>query len=77
MDGDARSLEVAEVYEASSPADPITWWDAHGEYATWDDDFGAVELPTGPVTMHGEYYDEWFPTRAAIGEVVGGAREPA
>jgi hypothetical protein len=77
MDGDARSLEVAEVYEASSPADPITWWDAHGEYATWDDDFGAVELPTGPVMMHGEYYDEWFPTRAAIGEVVAGVREPA
>jgi hypothetical protein len=27
--------------------------------------------------MHWEYYDEWFPTRAAIGEVVSGVREPA
>ncbi|SHN88986.1 Alpha/beta hydrolase [Geodermatophilus obscurus] len=76
MDGNARSLEVAEVYEASSPVDPITWWDAHGEYATWDDDFGAVELPTGQA-MHGEYYDADHPTRAVIGEVVAGVREPA
>jgi hypothetical protein len=27
--------------------------------------------------MHWEYYDEWLPTRAAIGEVVAGVREPA
>jgi hypothetical protein len=77
MENDAEGLEVAEVYEASSPADPITWWDHHGEYTTWRDGFGAVELPTGPVMMHGEYYDEFFPTRAAIGEVVAGVYEPA
>lgn len=77
MDNDAQDLEVAEVYEASSPADPITWWDAHGEYPTWDDDFGAIELPTGPVMMHWEYYSEHFPTLAAVGEVVAGVREPA
>ena len=77
MDNDAEGLEVAEVYEASSPADPITWWDAHGEYPTWDDDFGAVELPTGPVMMHWEYYSEHFPTLAAVGEVVAGVRRPA
>ncbi len=77
MDNDAADLEVAEVYEASSPADPITWWDAHGEYPTWDDDFGAIELPTGPVMMHWEYYSQHFPTLAAVGEVVAGVREPA
>ncbi|WP_448642251.1 alpha/beta hydrolase [Geodermatophilus sp. URMC 63] len=77
MENDAAGLEVAEVYEASSPVDPVTSWDHHGQYPTWRDDFGAVELPTGWSMMHGEYYDEGFPTRAAIGEVVVDTYEPA
>ncbi|MGY1820655.1 alpha/beta hydrolase [Geodermatophilus sp. SYSU D00079] len=76
MDNDASGLEADEVYEASSPADPITWTDWHGSHPTWSDSFGAVELPTGPVMMHTEYYDEYFPTRAAIGEVLVAAQEP-
>ena len=76
MDNRASELEVERVYEASAPADPITWAEFHGEQ-TWEDSFGAIELPTDPVMMHWEYYDEWFPTRAAIGEVVAGVREPA
>jgi hypothetical protein len=76
MDNRAPELEVERVYEASAPADPIAWAEFHGEQ-TWEDSFGAVELPTDPVMMHWEYYDEWFPTRAAIGEVVAGVREPA
>jgi Alpha/beta hydrolase len=77
MDNDAEGLEVAEVYEASSPADPITWAPWRGDIQTWVGSFGAVELPTGPVMMHTEYYDEYFPTRAAIGEVIAAVREPA
>ncbi|MGY1632593.1 alpha/beta hydrolase [Geodermatophilus sp. SYSU D01186] len=76
MDNDAEGLEVDEVYEASSPADPITWRDWHGSHQTWRDAFGAVELPTGPVMMHTEYYSEHFPTLAAIGEVVAAVPEP-
>ncbi|SDC43731.1 Alpha/beta hydrolase [Geodermatophilus telluris] len=77
MENDAAGLEAAEVYEASSPADPITWHDAHGGYPTWREDFGAVALPTGPVMMHWEYYDAAFPTLTATGEVVAGVHRPA
>ena len=77
MDNDAEALEVAEVYEASPLFDPISWWDAHGEHPTWSSSFGAIELPVDEVMVHTEYYDEHFPTRAAIGEVVAGVREPA
>jgi hypothetical protein len=76
MDNRAPGLEVERVYEASAPVDPITWAEFHGEQ-TWEESFGAIELPTDPVMMHWEYYDEWFPTLAPIGEVVGGVREPA
>jgi hypothetical protein len=76
MDNRAPELEVERVYEASAPADPITWAEFHGEQ-TWEDSYGAVELPTDPAMMHWEYYDEWSPTRAAVGEVVAGVREPA
>ncbi len=76
MDNRAPGLEVERVYEASAPADPITWAEFHGEQ-TWEDSFGAIELPTDPVMMHWEYYDEWFPTLTPIGEVVSGVREPA
>ncbi|MGR6967299.1 alpha/beta hydrolase [Geodermatophilus sp. URMC 61] len=77
MDNDADELEVAEVYEASPLFDPISWWDAHGEHPTWSSSFGAIGLPVDEVMVHTEYYDEHFPTRAAIGEVVAGVREPA
>ena len=77
MDNTAAELEVDRVHEASAPLDPITWREFHGEHRTWEDSFGAVELPTDPVMMHWEYYDEWFPTQAPIGEVVAGVREPA
>ncbi|SET50846.1 alpha/beta hydrolase [Geodermatophilus poikilotrophus] len=76
MDNRAVELEVERVYEASAPVDPITWAEFHGEQ-TWEDSYGAIELPTDPVMMHWEYYDEWFPTLTPIGEVVGGVREPA
>ncbi|MFW3170166.1 alpha/beta hydrolase [Geodermatophilus sp. CPCC 206100] len=76
LDGNAGSLEADEVYEASAGFDPISWWDLHGAYPTWDDDFGAVPLPTDAVMLHGEYYDEHFPTVAAIGEVVAAPRRP-
>ncbi|MGY1759957.1 alpha/beta hydrolase [Geodermatophilus sp. SYSU D00779] len=76
MDNAAAELEAERVHEASAPADPITWAEFHGEQ-TWEDSLGAVELPTGPVMMHWEYYSEDFPTLAAVGEVVAGVREPA
>ncbi|MGK5110603.1 MULTISPECIES: alpha/beta hydrolase [unclassified Geodermatophilus] len=76
MNGDAGSLEAAEVYEASAGLDPIGWVDWHGRYPTWDDGFGAIELPTEWVMTHSEYYAEHFPTLAAIGEVVAGPRPP-
>jgi hypothetical protein len=76
LDEDAESLEADEVYEASAGFDPISWGDWHGEFPTWDDDFGAVPLPTDAVMLHGEYYDEHFPTLAAMGEVVVAPRPP-
>ena len=57
MDNRAHELEVERVYEASAPTDPITWAEFHGEQ-TWEDSFGAIELPTDPTMMHWEYYDE-------------------
>lgn len=77
MGNDAEGLEVAEVYEASPLLDPISWWDAHGEHPAWSPSFGATELPVDEVMVHTEYYDDHFPTLAAIGEVVAGVREPA
>ncbi|MBB3083441.1 alpha/beta hydrolase [Geodermatophilus sabuli] len=74
MDHDVEGLEVAEVYEASPAFDPISWWDWHGEHPTWTDAFGAVELPVEEGMLHTEYYDEQFPTLAAIGEVVAASR---
>jgi hypothetical protein len=76
LDHSAAELEVEEVYEASALRDPISLVQYFGN-ATWDDDFGAVELPTDWSTGHTEYYDTDRPTRAAIGEVVAGVREPA
>ncbi|SFK89043.1 alpha/beta hydrolase [Geodermatophilus ruber] len=74
MDNDAEGLEAAEVYEASPLFDPITWIDLHGQHPTWTDSFDAVGLPVDEAMLHTEYYDEHFPTLAAIGEVVAAAR---
>ncbi|MGY1635694.1 alpha/beta hydrolase [Geodermatophilus sp. SYSU D00742] len=76
LDGDAEGLEVAEVYEASAGFDPINWWDWHGGHPTWADGFGAVGLPTDAVMVHGEYYDEHFPTVTAMGEVLAAPWPP-
>lgn len=73
MSRNADELEVAEVYEASSPSDPVAQSQYFGN-ATWDEDFGAERLPTEWDTGHSEYYDRDRPTRAAIGEVVAGVR---
>jgi hypothetical protein len=73
MSKDAGELEVDEVYEASSPCDPISQSQYFGN-ATWEDDFGAERLPTDWDTGHSEYYDTDRPTVAAVGEVVAGLR---
>jgi hypothetical protein len=77
MDNRAVELEVDGVYEASAPVDPITWGEFHGQYRTWEDSFGAEELPTDWRNWHTGYYDEDGSTLTPIGEVVGGVREPA
>lgn len=73
MSKDAGELEVDEVYEASSPSDLVSRFQYFGN-ATWEDDFGAEQLPTDPDTGHSEYYDTDRPTVAAMGEVVAGER---
>jgi hypothetical protein len=73
MRNDAAGLEVDRVYEASPLFDPVSWGGWFGT-PTWLASSGAVPLPVGEVMLHTEYYDGYFPTAAAIGEVVG--REP-
>ncbi|NEK60542.1 hypothetical protein GCU56_22035 [Geodermatophilus sabuli] len=75
MDGDADALEAAEVYEASSRSDYVTWLEVHGEQ-TWDTGFGASALPTDDDMGHSDYYDPDRPTLPAMGEVVAGTWEP-
>jgi hypothetical protein len=77
MDNRAVELEVDGVYEASAPVDPITWGEFHGQYRTWEESFGAEELPTDWRNWHTGYYDEDGSTLTPIGEVVSGVREPA
>jgi hypothetical protein len=67
----AGELEVAQVYDAASPADPISWSGYYGEN-TWADEFRAIELPVDPGTMHWDYFDRDRPTLGAMGEVVAG-----
>ncbi|RFU22218.1 alpha/beta hydrolase [Geodermatophilus marinus] len=74
LDNDAAGLEAPEVYESSSPADPITWladW-----YGTETDNprVGAEPLPTSWTTGHTGYLDPDRPTLPAVGEVVAGQR---
>jgi hypothetical protein len=70
----AGELEVAEVYGAWSPADPVSvvGWYGRGPMSPW---FGDTPLPTEPTQGHTEYYDRDRPTLAAMGQVVAGVRD--
>jgi pimeloyl-ACP methyl ester carboxylesterase len=75
MDNVASELEAEEVYEASSPMDPVTWlFDVHGT-ETDHEDFGATPLPADWDTWHSWYLEQDRPTLAAIGEVVADEHE--
>jgi hypothetical protein len=69
----ADSLEVPEVYDAASPADPISWLAWFGR-STWSAGYGSRGLPGDLLMTHSDYYDPDFPTLAAIGAVVAGDR---
>jgi len=70
----AGELEVAEVYGAWSPADPVSvlGWYGRGPMSPG---FGDTPLPTEPTQGHTDYYDRDRPTLAAMGQVVAGVRE--
>ena len=61
------------VFDAASPADPVTW-------AAWDGDrwtggsYGATGLPVDPDMGHSDYLEPEFPTLDAVAEVVAGLR---
>lgn len=73
MQGYAWGLEVPAVFDAASPADPVTW-------AAWDGDrwtggsYGSTALPIVPDMGHSDYLEPEYPTLAAVGEVVAGLR---
>ncbi|MCW2701408.1 MAG: hypothetical protein JWQ45_2943 [Blastococcus sp.] len=73
MEGDARSLEAPEIFDAAAPSDPVA---GSGYYGSTTDGemFGATELPVDFWMGHSDYYDTDRPTLAAIGEVVAGVR---
>jgi hypothetical protein len=73
MEDDAAGLEAPEVYDAASPADPISWSGWFGT-ETWAERFGSTGLPTDAGTGHSGYFDRDRPTLAAMGEVVAGRR---
>lgn len=73
MEDDAAGLEAPEVYDAASPADPISWSGWFGT-ETWAGRFGSTGLPTDANTGHSGYFDRGRPTLAAMGEVVVGRR---
>ena len=70
----AAGLEAPEVYDAWSPADPISWLGWFGQDPQLGS-YGAVELPVDSGTVHTGYYDAGSDTLAALGRVVAG-REP-
>jgi hypothetical protein len=71
----AAGLEAPEVYDTAAVGDPVSWlgWFGTGTYAPH---FGSTALPGDPRMGHSDYYDPAYPTLAAIGEVVAGARTP-
>ncbi|MDT0275883.1 alpha/beta hydrolase [Blastococcus goldschmidtiae] len=71
MEDDAAGLEAPEVYDAASPADPVSWVGWFGA-ETWSRAFGSTGLPADPGTGHSQYFDRDRPTLAAMGEVVVG-----
>jgi len=76
MEDDAASLEVPAVFDAATPADPITYATWFGESKTWERGYGSTELPTDPLEGHSDYFGPDHPTLAAMGEVVAGTRQP-
>lgn len=73
MEDDAAALEVPEVHDGASPADPISWSGWFGT-ETWARRFGSTGLPVDAGTGHSGYFDRDRPTLAAMGEVVVGRR---
>ena len=76
MDGAAADLETPSVFDAATPADPISWATWFGSRHTWEEGYGATGLPIETSTGHSEYFDPDHPTLAAMGEVVAGIRRP-
>jgi hypothetical protein len=68
-------LEVPEVHDAASIADPVSWSAWFG-VSTWARRYGAAELPVGPGTGHSDYFDHGGPTLPALGAVVTGGERP-
>ena len=73
MEDDARSLEVAEVFDADAGTDPVAALGYFGS-TTASPDYGSTALPVEFGTGHSDYYDRHRPTLGAIGEVVAGVR---
>ncbi|SNR39151.1 alpha/beta hydrolase [Blastococcus mobilis] len=76
MEDDAASLEAPAVFDAATPADPISWAGWFGDGHTWEEGYGSTALPTEASMGHSHYLDPARPTLAAIGEVVAGRRAP-
>ena len=71
MEGVAASLEAPAVFDASSPADPVSSvrWLGH---RTAEDSFGSTGLPVTARMGHSDYLDPDFPTLAAVGQAMTG-----
>jgi Alpha/beta hydrolase len=70
MEPGASTLEAPEVYDAASPADPISWASWFGP-SPWMPIYAAEELPVAPGTGHSGYLDPG-PTLIAVGGVIAG-----
>jgi hypothetical protein len=73
MEEDATALEVEDVFDAGPPGDLVARLGWFGS-PTGADAFGSTGLPVDDAMGHSDYYDPGFPTLAALGEVVAGAR---
>ncbi|TFV90557.1 alpha/beta hydrolase [Blastococcus sp. CT_GayMR16] len=73
MEDDAASLEVPEVFDAASSGDPVVRIPFGN---TESDSYGSTALPVTGDMGHSDYFEEDYPTLAAIGEVVTGRRNP-